>query len=77
VIAGLVARGKFPPLEVPAGFDPDVLAAMSDRLLFGSDYPNIPYDYSDCIDSILALGLGEEFNRKVFFENARRLLRGE
>jgi predicted TIM-barrel fold metal-dependent hydrolase len=74
VIAGLVARGKFPPLEVPAGFDPDVLAAMSDRLLFGSDYPNFPYSYEDCIDSILALDMGEEFNRKVFFENAARLV---
>jgi len=37
-------------------------------------YPNLPYTYDDCIQSILALDLGEEFNRAVFFENARRLL---
>ncbi|MHB8894320.1 MAG: amidohydrolase family protein [Candidatus Geothermincolia bacterium] len=74
LIAGLVSEGRFPPLEVPAGFDPDVLVELSDRLLFGSDFPNIPYAYEDCIDSILALGLGEEFNRKVFFENAERLI---
>jgi len=74
VIAGLVAQGKFPPLEVPASFDPGVLTELSDRLLFGSDFPNFPYSYADCIDSILDLDLGEEFNRKVFFENAERLL---
>ena len=76
VMAELIAAGEFPPLQVPSSFDPEVLLELSDRLLFGSDYPNIPYDYSDCIDSILALELGEEFNRKVFFENAGRLLRG-
>jgi predicted TIM-barrel fold metal-dependent hydrolase len=76
VMAELVARGEFPPLQVPNAFDPDVLLELSDRLLFGSDYPNIPYNYSDCIESILALELGEEFNRKVFFENAGRLIAG-
>ena len=74
LIAALVSEGKFPPLEVPASFDPEVLLELSDRLLFGSDFPNIPYTYGDCIDSILALDMGEEFNRKVFFENAKRLI---
>jgi len=77
LMSDLVARGQFPPLEVPASFDPAVLVQLSDRLLFGSDYPNIPYNYGDCVESILSLELGEEFNRKVFFENAARLLRGE
>lgn len=74
LMAELVAAGKFPPLEIPCGFDRDVLVELSDRLLFGSDYPNIPYEYGDCIQSILDIGLGDEFNRKVFFENAARLL---
>jgi hypothetical protein len=76
LVAGLVARGEFPPLEIPASFDRATLLELSDRLLFGSDYPNIPYTYGDCIESILALGLGEEFERKVFFENAENLLEG-
>jgi hypothetical protein len=45
LIAALVSEGKFPPLEVPASFDPEVLLELSDRLLFGSDFPNIPYTY--------------------------------
>jgi predicted TIM-barrel fold metal-dependent hydrolase len=74
VIAGQVAAGRFPPVRVPSDFDPEVLAELSDRILFGTDYPHFPYEYQDCIDSILALGLGEDFERKVFFENAARLL---
>lgn len=74
LIASLVAMGKFPPLNVPASFDSNELLELSDRLLFGSDFPNIPYTYEDCIESILALGLGEEFNRRVFFENAEELV---
>ena len=74
LMADLVSRREFPPLEIPADFDPATLEELSDRILFGSDYPNIPYTYQDCIDSILAVGMGEEFNRAVFFANARRLL---
>jgi predicted TIM-barrel fold metal-dependent hydrolase len=74
LMADLVSRREFPPLEIPVDFDPETLTELSDRILFGSDYPNIPYTYQDCIDSILDVGLGEEFNRRVFFENAHRLL---
>jgi predicted TIM-barrel fold metal-dependent hydrolase len=74
LVSDLVSKGRFPPMEIPHEFDRDVLIELSDRLLFGSDFPNIPYEYEDCITSILALGLGEEFNRKVFFENAEELL---
>lgn len=74
LMADLVSKREFPPLEIPADFDPDILTELSDRILFGSDYPNIPYTYDDCVASILDVGLGEEFNRKVFFENAHRLL---
>lgn len=76
LMAGLIAEGKFPPLELPHEFDREVLLELSEKILFGSDFPNIPYTYEDCIRSILALGLGEEFNRKVFFENALKLLEG-
>lgn len=71
----LIGRREFPPLEIPSDFEKEVLLELADRLLFGSDFPNIPYTYGDCIHSILALGLGEEFNRAVFYENARRLLK--
>ncbi|HOX29153.1 MAG TPA: amidohydrolase family protein, partial [bacterium] len=53
--------------------DPARLLPYRERILFGSDFPNIPYDYSEAVDSILRLGLGDEFNRLVFRDNALRV----
>ncbi len=74
VIAEQVAAGRFPPLPPPSDIASDVLLELSDRIVFGTDYPHFPYRYQDCIDSIRGLNLGEEFERKVFYENARLLL---
>lgn len=49
------------------------LADVGDRILFGSDYPNIPYPYLTAIESIMGLGLGDEWNRAVLHDNAVRL----
>jgi len=46
----------------------------SDRILFGSDFPNIPYDYEEQRDALLAKGLGVEIEEKIFEGNARKLL---
>jgi predicted TIM-barrel fold metal-dependent hydrolase len=79
LVEDLIARGEFPPLKLPSpgDYDRGALIELSDRILFGSDYPNIPYDYEACIESVLALDLGGEFNRAVFFGNARRLLQSD
>lgn len=45
-----------------------------DRVLYGSDYPNIPYEYLHQKDSILHLKLGETVEQKIFSKNAKRLL---
>lgn len=50
------------------------LLPHQDRILFGSDFPNIPYDYSDAVNGLIATGLGEEFLKKVFHGNAERIL---
>jgi predicted TIM-barrel fold metal-dependent hydrolase len=47
---------------------------FENRVVFGSDFPNIPYDYERQVDSLKALGLGESVERKIFDDNARRLL---
>jgi predicted TIM-barrel fold metal-dependent hydrolase len=47
---------------------------FADRIVFGSDFPNIPYAYSEQIDAIKGLRLGEEAERAVFRGNALRLL---
>lgn len=45
-----------------------------DRILFGSDFPNIPYDYSYQVEAIRKLELGKSVERKIFNDNAAKLL---
>ncbi|MGQ4872833.1 MAG: amidohydrolase family protein [Promethearchaeia archaeon] len=49
------------------------LISIQDRILFGSDFPNIPYDYKNSIEGLLKLGLPYEFYKKIFYENAYKL----
>jgi predicted TIM-barrel fold metal-dependent hydrolase len=49
------------------------LADFQDRVLFGSDFPNIPYDYRHALDALTRLGLGEDWLRAVFHGNAARI----
>jgi uncharacterized protein len=49
------------------------LEEHADRILFGSDFPNIPYEYEEAPASIRRLGLSEETTRKIFHDNAARL----
>ena len=47
-----------------------------ERILFGSDYPNIPYGYADAVRSITELdGADDAWKRKVLFDNAAQLFR--
>lgn len=54
------------------------LLTVGDRILFGSDFPNIPYAYVEAVDAVLDManegGLGDDWARGVLRENARRLL---
>ncbi|MBB5916311.1 hypothetical protein BJY24_005223 [Nocardia transvalensis] len=49
------------------------LRDFGDRILFGSDFPNIPYSYGHALYALERLGLGEEWLRNVCFDNASRL----
>lgn len=53
----------------------DFFVRFQDRIVFGSDFPNIPYEYADQVSALRALGLGADIERKLFSENARRLLK--
>lgn len=44
-----------------------------ERVLFGSDFPNIPYAYEEQINGLRVMQLGEEMEEKIFYDNARRL----
>ncbi|WP_103543687.1 amidohydrolase family protein [Streptomyces sp. SM1] len=49
------------------------LAALGDRILLGSDFPNIPYPYVHQLHALERLGLGEEWLRAVCHDNAAAL----
>ncbi|MFB7075811.1 amidohydrolase family protein, partial [Streptomyces sp. NPDC056290] len=49
------------------------LAALGDRILLGSDFPNIPYPYVHQLHALERLGLGEKWLRAVCHDNAAAL----
>ncbi|BBU24785.1 amidohydrolase family protein [Mycobacterium xenopi] len=53
------------------------LGQLGDRIVFGSDFPNIPYAYSEAMRSLTRLpGVDDGWLRGVFYENAARLFDG-
>jgi uncharacterized protein len=49
------------------------LHALGDKVLLGSDFPNIPYAYAEQLAALQGLGLGEDWLRRVCWDNAVRL----
>ncbi|MEU5053612.1 amidohydrolase family protein [Streptomyces sp. NPDC021096] len=49
------------------------LTALGDRILFGSDFPNIPYGYGHALEALTGLGQDEAWLRGVCHDNAARL----
>ncbi|MFI1919224.1 amidohydrolase family protein [Nocardia sp. NPDC020380] len=48
------------------------LRELGDRILFGSDFPNIPYTYGHALTALERLELGEDWLRRVCHDNAAR-----
>jgi hypothetical protein len=57
----------------PAALRPR-LAGAADRILLGSDFPNIPYPYLHQLHALARLDLGPAWLRAVCHDNAARLL---
>jgi len=57
-----------PPEVIPR------LADLEDRVVLGSDFPNIPYPYAHQIEVLDRLGLGPTWLRAVLWGNGARLL---
>lgn len=53
----------------------DFLEANRERILYGSDFPNIIFPREHEIDTLLGLGLSHEFYDAVFRDNGLRLIR--
>ncbi|MET7639727.1 amidohydrolase family protein [Streptomyces sp. NPDC005438] len=60
--------GPFPRRALPR------LEQLGDRVLLGTDFPNIPYRYVDALYALRDTGLGEDWLRAVCHHNAARLL---
>jgi uncharacterized protein len=50
------------------------LRDLGDKVLLGSDFPNIPYEYAHQLESLESLDLGDGWLRRVCWENAAALL---
>lgn len=50
------------------------LRDLGDRIVLGSDFPNIPYPYAHQIEGLVNLDLGAEWLRAVLHDNGMRLL---
>lgn len=62
--------------QFPQSFDLGnaFLEAHKDRILYGSDFPNIILPREDEIEGLLSRNLSQEFYDRVFYENGRRLI---
>jgi hypothetical protein len=58
----------FPPELVPR------LGELQDRIVLGTDFPNIPYEYAVQLEVLEALDLGDDWLRAVCHDNGARLL---
>ncbi|WP_375479181.1 amidohydrolase family protein [uncultured Jatrophihabitans sp.] len=49
-------------------------ADLGDRIVLGSDFPNIPYAYAEQLAALDGWGLGDDWLRAVCWDNGARLL---
>jgi uncharacterized protein len=61
------AGGAFPRAELGR------LRDLGDRILLGTDFPNIPYPYADALAALEGTGLGPAWLRAVCRDNAARI----
>ena len=69
------AMAVIPTVQIwtPPPWLPERLADLGDRILFGSDYPTIPLAVADQVAALVGFGLGDDWLRKVLWENGAAL----
>jgi predicted TIM-barrel fold metal-dependent hydrolase len=50
------------------------LSGLQNRIILGSDFPNIPYAHAHQLEALDRLELGDDWLRAVLWENSARLL---
>ena len=71
-MAGTDFTERFAPM--PQDYVPR-LADLRDRVVLGSDFPNIPYPYAHQVEALDRLGLGDDWMRAVLWQNGARLMK--
>jgi predicted TIM-barrel fold metal-dependent hydrolase len=61
------SAAPFPPRARPR------LAALRDRILLGTDFPNVPYPYADALDALTTQDQDDAWLRAVCHDNAARI----
>ncbi len=51
--------------------DPNVLLEHQSQLMYGSDFPNIPYDFHQSYQQVLSYEFPEDFYEDFFYNNAK------
>lgn len=69
----MVLANFFPNLPDDMDFILEHIVKHQDRVLYGSDFPNIPYEVETEIEVIKGLPLPQEVKDKLFVDNAVRL----
>ena len=49
------------------------LRDLEDKILFGTDFPNIPYEYAHQVEVLQRLDLGDDWMRSVLWSNGDKL----
>jgi hypothetical protein len=58
----------------PSGVPDDVFEDLAGSIMYGSDYPNVPYAYDREREGLLGRDLSEDAERALFHDAARRFL---
>jgi predicted TIM-barrel fold metal-dependent hydrolase len=64
----------WPDLPFTFNLGKEYLEKYKDRILYGSDFPNILLPREGEIEHLLALDLSDDYYKKVFFKNGMKLL---
>jgi hypothetical protein len=67
VFVNFTACDPFPDAELPQ------LELLSHKILFGSDFPTIPYPLTHAVESVLNLPVSDAAKRRMFYGNAATL----
>jgi uncharacterized protein len=53
-------------------FSYELIKTIQNNIMFGSDFPNIPHNYTKSIQSVENLPVNQEIKKKIFYQNAKQ-----